>query len=206
MRKERTLYSTGSDFAYGLVWEQFAGRVSGSARGVHVRPFYFSLLLLPVVLLPWGLSPGLWAARPWARLRDRNDVSQRDFRTLQFLAVWCMGELPGIQCHIRQAAALSAACAASIGFAKAPRHTGHQAPDEPPLGDRAGDRPHQGRLPNGPQLSRMRARRCRQRHPSRNRLQLLAAAQLVQVAFGAAHRGAESPGTTTLGRGRRRAR
>jgi 4-amino-4-deoxy-L-arabinose transferase-like glycosyltransferase len=87
------LYSTGSDFAYGLLWEQSAGRVSGSARGAHVRPFYFYLLLLPLILLPWGLSSGLWATRPWLRVRDRNDVSVRDLRMLKFLAIWCVGEL-----------------------------------------------------------------------------------------------------------------
>jgi 4-amino-4-deoxy-L-arabinose transferase-like glycosyltransferase len=87
------LYSTGSNFAYGLVWEQSAGRVSGSARGGHVRPFYFYLLLLPVVVLPWGLSPGLWASRPWLRIRDGSHIGQRELRTLQFLAAWCVGEL-----------------------------------------------------------------------------------------------------------------
>jgi 4-amino-4-deoxy-L-arabinose transferase-like glycosyltransferase len=87
------LYSTGSDFAYGLVWEQSAGRVSGSARGAHVRPFYFYLLLLPVVVLPWGLSPGLWATRPWLRIGDRDDIGLGDLRMLQFLATWCVGEL-----------------------------------------------------------------------------------------------------------------
>lgn len=87
------LYSTGNDFAYGLIWEQAAGRVSGSARGAHARPFYFYLLLLPLMLLPWGLSPGLWATRPWLRIRDRDDVSSQDLRILQFLAAWCVGEL-----------------------------------------------------------------------------------------------------------------
>lgn len=86
------LYSAGKDFAYGLIWEQAAGRISGSARGAHARPFYFYLLLLPLMLLPWGLSPGLWATRPWLRLRDRGDVSLQDLKILQFLAAWCVGE------------------------------------------------------------------------------------------------------------------
>lgn len=87
------LYSTGSDFAYGLIWEQSTGRISGSARGAHVRPFYFYLLLLPVMLLPWGLSPGLWAERPWGFFRGRKDIDAQDLRTLRFLALWCLGEL-----------------------------------------------------------------------------------------------------------------
>ena len=39
-----------------------------------------------------------------------------------------------------------------------PRHHSHQAPDAPPLRDRARDRPHQGRAPDGPQLPRRQAR------------------------------------------------
>jgi len=87
------LYSTGSDFAYGLIWEQSAGRVAGTVHGAHARPFYFYLLLLPLMVLPWGLSPGLWASRPWSRLRDRADLGEQDARTLLFLAAWCVGEL-----------------------------------------------------------------------------------------------------------------
>lgn len=87
------LYSAGKDFAYGLVWEQSVGRVSGSARGAHARPFYFYLLLFPLAVLPWAVSPGLWQARPWLRIADRNRISRRDLGVLQFLAVWCVGEL-----------------------------------------------------------------------------------------------------------------
>jgi IS5 family transposase len=39
-----------------------------------------------------------------------------------------------------------------------PRHPSHQAPDAPPLRDRARDRPHQGRAPDGPQLPRRPSR------------------------------------------------
>jgi 4-amino-4-deoxy-L-arabinose transferase-like glycosyltransferase len=87
------LHQVGGDFAYRLVWEQSAGRVAGTAPGAHARPFYFYLVLLPVALLPWGLSPGLWATRPWRRLREGGDVSQQDFRVLAFLTAWCIGDL-----------------------------------------------------------------------------------------------------------------
>ena len=87
------LNSTGSDFARGLVWEQAAGRIAGSAAGAHARPFYFYALLVPLVLLPWGLSRDLWISRPWRRIRDRNDVGPDDRRMLEFLAIWCLGEL-----------------------------------------------------------------------------------------------------------------
>lgn len=87
------LHQMGGDVAYQLVWEQSAGRVAGTVPGAHARPFYFYLLLFPVALLPWGLSPGLWETRPWRRIYDRNDIGQRDLRVLGFLAVWCIGDL-----------------------------------------------------------------------------------------------------------------
>lgn len=87
------LHSAGPDFARGLLWEQSAGRIVGSARGAHARPFYFYLLLVPVMLLPWGLSPGLWSQRPWLLLIDGKSIRRQDLRTLAFLAIWCIGAL-----------------------------------------------------------------------------------------------------------------
>lgn len=84
------LYSTGGDFARGLLWEQSAGRVAGTANGAHARPFYFYLLLVPVMLLPWGLFPSFWSQRPWLLASARNDISPQDLRTLAFLAIWCV--------------------------------------------------------------------------------------------------------------------
>src|SRR5207245_6082083 len=55
---------------------------------------------------------------------------------------------------------------------EAPRDTGSQTRDAPPLCRRARHRPSQGRAPNGPQLSRPSQRRLQQRHPRRRRLQL----------------------------------
>ncbi|MEW9834889.1 ArnT family glycosyltransferase [Mesorhizobium marinum] len=87
------LYSTGRDFAYGLVWEQSAGRVAGSAHGAHARPFYFYVLLTPLMLMPWCFFRDLWASRPWLRFRDGNGARSQDLRILRFLAVWLVGEL-----------------------------------------------------------------------------------------------------------------
>ncbi|MEQ1952249.1 ArnT family glycosyltransferase [Mesorhizobium yinganensis] len=78
------LYRTGLDFAYNLVWRQAEGRISGSLQRAHARPFYFYLLLLPAVLIPWGLSFDLWRSRPWRR----GDIVGQDRRVLCFLILW----------------------------------------------------------------------------------------------------------------------
>lgn len=54
------LSQTGDDFAFWLVWNQTAGRVSGNFSSAHVRPFYFYIMLAPVLLLPWCLLPSFW--------------------------------------------------------------------------------------------------------------------------------------------------
>jgi 4-amino-4-deoxy-L-arabinose transferase-like glycosyltransferase len=87
------LHRTGLDFAYNLVWRQAAGRISGSLRSAHARPLYFYLLLLPVALLPWGLSPDLWRSRPWRRLRRDGDIAPWDRRVLAFLGLWLLSVL-----------------------------------------------------------------------------------------------------------------
>ncbi|MEO5368301.1 MAG: hypothetical protein H7831_18480, partial [Magnetococcus sp. WYHC-3] len=52
------LKQADSDFAYWLVWNQTAGRISGNFSSSHARPLYFYLPYLLVLLLPWGLLPG----------------------------------------------------------------------------------------------------------------------------------------------------
>jgi 4-amino-4-deoxy-L-arabinose transferase-like glycosyltransferase len=87
------LHRTGLDFAYNLVWRQAAGRVSGSLQRAHARPLYFYLLLLPVALLPWGLSFDLWRSRPWRRLSHDGDIAPQDRRVLAFLGLWLLSVL-----------------------------------------------------------------------------------------------------------------
>ncbi len=67
--------------------------------------------------------------------------------------------------------------------AEAPRHPGHQTPDETPLGRRAGHRPPQGRPPHGPQPPRPQARRRDQPDPRSRRLQLPPHPQMDQTSF-----------------------
>jgi len=87
------VFQTGSDFAYGLVWEQSIGRATGTVTGAHARPFYFYMLLFPLALLPWAMLPGFWASRPWKHLGHRTGAGQQDRRVLTFLAAWCIGDL-----------------------------------------------------------------------------------------------------------------
>lgn len=47
-------------FATSLLWNQTAGRVTGSLGNAHTRPFYFYLPLVPVMLIPWIFFPAFW--------------------------------------------------------------------------------------------------------------------------------------------------
>ena len=51
--------STGN-FAFWLLWEQTAGRVTGNFNDAHIRPFYFYLPLVPLLLAPWIFFPAFW--------------------------------------------------------------------------------------------------------------------------------------------------
>lgn len=54
------LSHSSDNFAYWLVWEQTAGRVTGSFGSSHARPVWFYLQFLPVVFLPWLFFPSFW--------------------------------------------------------------------------------------------------------------------------------------------------
>ncbi len=54
------LSQTGDDFAFWLVWNQTAGRVSGNFSSAHVRSIFFYLMILPVLFLPWCFLPSFW--------------------------------------------------------------------------------------------------------------------------------------------------
>lgn len=48
------------NFLWWLLWEQSAGRVTGNFNAAHARPYYFYMLLLPLMALPWVLFPTIW--------------------------------------------------------------------------------------------------------------------------------------------------
>lgn len=54
------LKQTTGDFAFWLLWEQTAGRISGNMGAAHSRPFYFYFMVLPVLFMPWIFFPSVW--------------------------------------------------------------------------------------------------------------------------------------------------
>lgn len=72
------LKASDPDFAFSLLWEQTAGRISGKMGSSHDRPFYFYLPLLPVLFLPWLFFPSFWSG-----LRRFKTSSE-----MRFLACW----------------------------------------------------------------------------------------------------------------------
>lgn len=53
-----TLLGADAAFREELLWTQSAARVAGGMA--HDRPVWFLVALLPVLLFPWGWSPGFW--------------------------------------------------------------------------------------------------------------------------------------------------
>lgn len=51
---------TNDNFAFWLVWNQTAGRVTGNFSSAHSRPFYFYLMLSPLLFMPWIFFPSAW--------------------------------------------------------------------------------------------------------------------------------------------------
>ncbi len=75
-----TVQQADGNFAYWLIWEQTAGRISGNFNAAHVRPFYFYLMLSPLLFMPWIFIPDLW--------RRARSVLHRGDKGLVFLACW----------------------------------------------------------------------------------------------------------------------
>lgn len=53
-------YYGGEEFRQAIFWGQTAGRVAGSLA--HVKPIYWYLMILPVLLFPWIFWWGAWRA------------------------------------------------------------------------------------------------------------------------------------------------
>lgn len=78
------LKASNPDFAFSLVWEQTAGRISGNMENVHTRPIYFYLPLLPVLFLPWAFFPSFWKALGGIGNNFKMNTA------LRFLACWLL--------------------------------------------------------------------------------------------------------------------
>ncbi|TIS92782.1 MAG: hypothetical protein E5W89_00185 [Mesorhizobium sp.] len=77
---------TKGNFVYDLVWSQSAGRVTGNLHNSHGRPFYFYLLLLPVMFMPWVFIPEVWRLKLRTRIRSLIDTKSPDLRALRLLS------------------------------------------------------------------------------------------------------------------------
>lgn len=83
------LQQADGDFAYWLVWNQTAGRMIGNFDDAHLRPIYFYLPLLPIMIIPWIFFPVFW--RSWGQLK----ISLKDEEGMRFIACWL---LPALVC------------------------------------------------------------------------------------------------------------
>lgn len=54
------LQQSDNHFAFWLLWEQTAGRVTGNFKDAHVRPFYSYIPVIAVLMLPWIFFPAFW--------------------------------------------------------------------------------------------------------------------------------------------------
>lgn len=71
------LIETKGGFAHTLLWDQTAGRISGTRHGSHARAIWFYLPLLPLIGLPWLFSPLAWRDR-WQGGIGRTAAAFRD--------------------------------------------------------------------------------------------------------------------------------
>ncbi len=76
------LKESNNQFAFWLVWNQTAGRVTGNFSDAHVRPFYFYLPLLPLFLIPWVFFPAFWRALPKIKAAFKINYN------LRFILCW----------------------------------------------------------------------------------------------------------------------
>ena len=76
------LKASNPDFAFSLIWEQTAGRISGNMENAHTRPVYFYLPLLPVLFLPWAFFPSFWTGLGSVKNSFKTNPA------LRFLACW----------------------------------------------------------------------------------------------------------------------
>lgn len=54
------LRQSDNHFAFWLLWEQTAGRMTGTFSAAHVRPFYFYLPVVLILMMPWIFFPSFW--------------------------------------------------------------------------------------------------------------------------------------------------
>ena len=67
------LRQSDGHFAFWLVWEQTAGRVTGNFNDAHVRPFFFYIPIAVILAMPWVFFPQFWRqGRVLRQLMDKE--------------------------------------------------------------------------------------------------------------------------------------
>jgi len=78
------LKTSSDDFAFWLIWNQTAGRITGNFDAAHSRPVYFYLPILPLFFMPWLFLPAFWRG-----LRELKGRMAQD-EGLCFLLAWLL--------------------------------------------------------------------------------------------------------------------
>ncbi|MFT6925082.1 MAG: 4-amino-4-deoxy-L-arabinose transferase-like glycosyltransferase [Psychromonas sp.] len=83
----------GEEYAQAIFWGQSAGRMKDSFA--HARPFYWFVMILPILLLPWIFLRGMWQTKNCLNL-SKND---RFLLAWFFLVVLIFSCISGKQIH-----------------------------------------------------------------------------------------------------------
>ncbi|PZQ47667.1 MAG: hypothetical protein DI551_03080 [Micavibrio aeruginosavorus] len=75
------LFQSDNNFAFWLLWEQTAGRVTGSFGDAHVRPFFFYLPIAVVLFTPWIFFRDFW---------QQFTSADKDNSAYRFVACWTL--------------------------------------------------------------------------------------------------------------------
>ncbi len=102
----------GPEYRDAVLWSQHAGRIANSFA--HVQPWWFFVVLLPLLLWPWVWSADVW--RGLARL-DRADRGVRLYLVWAVSALVLFSMISGKQVHylLPTLPAVALAIAAAIG-------------------------------------------------------------------------------------------
>lgn len=76
------IQASDDHFAFWLVWNQTAGRITGNFGDAHVRPLYFYLPFLPLFLMPWIFFPSAWKSLRALKSKLPTDMG------LRFILAW----------------------------------------------------------------------------------------------------------------------
>lgn len=60
----------GKDYAIAIFWGQSAGRIGKSFA--HARPWYWYLMVIPLITYPWLFLTGFWKSAPWKNLHQSD--------------------------------------------------------------------------------------------------------------------------------------